>query len=326
MPNSSSTTLLKVSCAALLGASLAPSSSAALLFHEPFDYAAGTGIAGQTPALGAASGWVDTSSGNGTPGGTPTAMPLTVRVVGTNGGATSGQGWTGIPASSAFANSGGYMEGMRRDNNEGHIVLATSVTDQFVDGASIWLSYVSAPTTNSGGNNNHEPDLAIGAAPIGGGTLDRARVAQGEAVGVGSDFSSTNSPVQAAYWEAGTFNQNLSGSAYAGTNPLTFEQQLIIARIDFGATGETITVNRFELDGSFTNPTEADFNSGAVSITSATDLDNSSFNTLSFDAVRANLDEIRIATTFDEVIGIPEPSTALLGLFCLLYTSPSPRD
>ena len=76
-------------------------------------------------------------------------------------------------------------------------------------------------------------------------------------------------------------------------------------------------MNRFDLDASYVDLTAAEFDSGAVSITSAVNLDQSTFDTLAFDGVRTNLDEIRIATTFEESIGltIPEPSSALLSLF-----------
>ena len=314
---------------ATLSFSIATPATATLLFYEPFDYAAGTEIEGSTPALGAESGWVDTSSGNGTPGGSPTDRSLTVRDVGTNGGDESGQTWTGIPSASAFPNTGGYLEGLRRDNNEGHITLGASVTSQFTDGSTIWVSYVSAPTTNSGNNNNHEPTLALGAGAFGGNEAggntgdDRGRILTDGGIGVYAPFNLSNSSLTAAYWDGATAGVNVNSSAstvtppFTGTNTADFEQQLIIARIDFGATSDTITVNRFDLDASYVDLTAAEFDSGAVSITSAVNLDQSTFDTLAFDGVRTNLDEIRIATTFEESIGltIPEPSSALLSLF-----------
>ncbi|MEN8774375.1 MAG: hypothetical protein ABF379_11375 [Akkermansiaceae bacterium] len=283
--------------------------NAELLFYEPFDYSAGTELQGSTPVIGSEGGWTDTSSGNGTPGGMPVAQLLTVRNNGTNGGLTSGQTWTGIPVDSLFPNEGGFLEGMRRDNNEGHITLSPSVTSQFTDGATIWLSYIAAATTVDGANdNNHEPDLAIGSAPIGGGTVtgaagdDRARFAQGEAIGATSLWNSTDSSMRASYWDdegvMGVFTQFASIDFVERILP----QQLIIIRIEFGAETEVITTNVFALD-SFVVPTLADFETGASSITTVGNLDQTAFNTLSFDAVRTNLDEIRIGTTFDDVNG-----------------------
>lgn len=283
--------------------------NAELLFHEPFDYPAGTGLQGSTPVLGSVGGWTDTSSGNGTPGGMPVAQLLTVRENGTNGGATSGQTWTGIPVDSLFPNTGGFLEGMRRDNNEGHITLAPSVTSQFTDGATIWLSYIAAATTVDGANdNNHEPDLAIGSAPIGGGTIagaagdDRARFAKGEAIGATSLWNSTDSSMRASYWDDEGVMDVFTQFASIDFVERILHQQLIVVRIEFGAETEAVTTNVFALD-SFVVPTLADFETGASSITTVGNLDQTAFNTLSFDAVRTNLDEIRIGTTFDDVNG-----------------------
>lgn len=282
---------------------------AELLFYEPFDYAAGTVLEGAIPALGSDGGWTDTSSGPGTPSNTPPAQPLTVRANGTNGGAASGQTWNGIPSSSLFTNTGGYLEGMRRDNNEGHITLAASVTSQFTDGATIWLSYVAAATTVDGANDNHhEPDLAIGSAPIGGTIVggaagdDRSRIAQGEAVGATSVWNDSDSSMRPSYWddeeEMEIYTQFPGFDKIDRISP----QQLIVTRIIFGAENEEITTNVFALDP-FDIPSLENFEEGSVTLTTIGNLDQTTFNTLSFDAVRTNLDEIRIGTTFEDAIG-----------------------
>ena len=293
----------------LLSLGISASVNAELLFHEPFEYAPGTVLQDATPALGSEGGWTDTSSGDGTPGAMPVAAPLTVRAVGTNGGATSGQTWTGIPASSLFPNTGGYLEGMRRDNNEGHITLAASVTSQFTDGSTIWLSYVAAATTVEGVNDNHhEPDLAIGSGAIGGGMIpgaagdDRSRVSQGEAVGATSVWNDSDSSMRASYWDDEAVEEVYTQFPGADKLERIVPQQLIVTRIEFGAETEVITTNVFALDP-FVAPSEDDFETGAVSITTVGNLDQSSFDTLSFDAVRTNLDEIRIGTTLADVVG-----------------------
>ena len=281
-----------------------------LLFHEPFDYPAGTLLNGLVPPLGGSGGWVDTSSGDGTPGGSPLERGMTVRANGTTGGAESLQIWEGIPSSSLFLNTGGYLEGLRRDNNEAHIALDPTVTSQFTDGATIWLSYVAAATVVNGANdNNHEPTVAIGSDPIGGTTMggsdgdDRARVSQGEAVGAGSLPIDTTSSIRAAYWD----DQDTVGVHELFMSDLEVEritpQQLIVVRIEFGAESEVMTTNVFSLDP-FETPTLADFEDGASEITTPSNLDQTLFDTLSFDAVRTNLDEIRIGTTFEDAIGI----------------------
>ena len=297
---------------AALGVTFVSPATAALLFHEPFEYAADTTIGGQTPALGAASGWVDTSSGNGTPGGSPTAQPLTVRDNGTNGGASSGQTWSGITAGSGFPNTGGFLEGMRRDNNEGHIALAPSVTGQFTSGSTVWLSFVAAAATNTANDNNHEISFALGNGAFGGnetGANNRGQLHNGEAIGVSSPFNQSDSRVQAAYWD-GAGAVNMSAAFTARITP----QQLFVIKIEFDAV-DVVTVGTFDISGAF-SLTEAGFNA-ATTTTVSSALDESTFNTLAFDGVRANFDEIRLATTFDEAVGasgIPEPSSALLGL------------
>ena len=272
---------------------------AELLFHEPFDAPVGTELDQLSTPLGGSGMWVDTSSGAGT--GTPAAAAadMTVRANGSN----LSQTWQGIPAASGFANSGAYLEGLRRDNNEGHIVLSSTVTDEFVDGTTIWLSFVAAAATNSSNDNHHEINVALGAGAFAGteGAGDnRGQLHTGAALGVGSNPNLSTSVVQAAYWDA-SGDQNLSASTLNRITP----QQLFIAKIEFGAT-DMVTVGTFDVSGAFLLD-EAGFNA-ATTVTNSAALDESSFNTLAFDAVRANFDEFRIATTFDEVIGVSVPS------------------
>ena len=150
-----------------------------LLFYEPFDYAPNSALAGLMPSLGAGGPWVDNSSGTGSNG---SGQAMTVRANGTTG-AGSGQTWPGIPSASTFVNSGGYLEGERRNDNSGHIPLGPEVTAKFTDGSTIWLSFVSASTTVNGlPDNHHKPNVAIGQGEL---LDDRAQVAAGEAVGGG---------------------------------------------------------------------------------------------------------------------------------------------
>jgi hypothetical protein len=315
-------TLILCSSASFLGAEL--------LFYEPFDYPAETEIDGQTPELGAGGAWTDTSSGDGTPSNSPVFRVLTVRANATNGGDASGQTWSGIPEASTFPNTGGYLEGMRRDNNEGNIPLAASVTSRFTDGSTIWLSYVAAATTVTGAtDNHHEPTLAIGAEEIGGGDEvggnngdDRARTPLGEAVGAGSKFNNAAGEIEAMYWDDesvdGEFTQFFSSTNLPRvTDPMNVEvpapQQLIIVRIEFGSENEVITTNVFGIDP-FTVPTLAEFEETAVTTTTVNNLDQSMFDTLSFDAVRSNLDEIRIGTEFEDMFGGSDPGVSVLAI------------
>ena len=98
-------------------------------------------------------------------------------------------------------------------------------------------------------------------------------------------------------------------------------QQLFITKIEFGAANETITTAVFNIE-SFAGLSESDFNTAAQStITTSGNLDNASFDTLSFHGSRTNYDEIRLATTFDAAVGlgavIPEPTSVFLSFIGL---------
>jgi len=266
-----------------------------LLFYEPFDYAPNSALSGLVPPLGAGGPWVDDSSGTGASG---SGQAMTVRANGTNG-AGSGQTWPGIPSASTFVNSGGYLEGERRNDNSGHIPLAAEVTAKFIDGATIWLSFVSAATTVVGQpDNHHKPNVAIGQGEL----LDeRAQVAAGEAVGGGVAHNTSAGNPRARYWDdqnTGGLYEDFLGNTLRRISP----QQLFVTKIEFGADTETITTTVFSLDP-FAAPTEADFDDAEqTTITTVNNLDNVSFDTLSFHGSRSNYDEIRVATTFDDAV------------------------
>lgn len=266
-----------------------------LLFYEPFDYAPNSALSGLVPPLGAGGPWVDDSSGTGASG---SGQAMTVRANGTIG-AGSGQTWPGIPSASTFVNSGGYLEGERRNDNSGHIPLAAEVTAKFIDGATIWLSFVSAATTVVGQpDNHHKPNVAIGQGEL----LDeRAQVAAGEAVGGGVAHNTSAGNPRARYWDdqnTGGLYEDFLGNTLRRISP----QQLFVTKIEFGADTETITTTVFSLDP-FAAPTEADFDDAEqTTITTVNNLDNVSFDTLSFHGSRSNYDEIRVATTFDDAV------------------------
>ncbi|GAG17425.1 unnamed protein product, partial [marine sediment metagenome] len=208
-------------------------------------------------------------------------------------GAPVNQGWTGIPA--GFPQSGGFLEGEYRDDNSGHILLDSSVTSTFVDGAVTWMSYV-AGIAFPGGVTHHKPNLAIGQGEL----LDnRARDCNGQAIGAGNRFNSYNN-ARAVYWipDPAAEDHHYSDASAGGFLP----QQLIIAKIEWSDTGnDTVSVAVFDIASGYTALTEADFDADTQSTISA-DLDQSTFDTLSFHGTRANFDEFRIATTFEDVV------------------------
>jgi hypothetical protein len=242
---------------------------------------------------------------------------MTVRANGTTG-ANSGQTWDGIPSGSAFPNTGGFLEGERRNDNSGSISLSTSVVSEFGDGATIWLSFVAGATLVPGqADNHHKSNVAIGQGEL---LDDRAQVAAGEAVGGGVAHNSGGGNPRARYWDdenTGGLYEDFLGNSIARIPT----QQLFITKIEFGAANETITTAVFNIE-SFADLSESDFNTAAQStITTSGNLDNASFDTLSFHGSRTNYDEIRLATTFDAAVGlgavIPEPTSVFLSFIGL---------
>ena len=154
-----------------------PSSHATLLFYEPFDAPGGITLANLGTPLGGSGSWSDNNSSTRSSG---SGQEMTVRANGTTG-ANSGQTWAGIPSTSAFSNSGGVLEGERRNDNSGSISLATSASSALVDGATIWLSFVAgAMITEGQPDNHHKPNVAIRQGAL---LDDRARAADGQTVG-----------------------------------------------------------------------------------------------------------------------------------------------
>ena len=272
-----------------------PTSQATLIFHEPFDAAGGTTLANLGTPLGGSGSWSDNSSGTGSDG---SGQEMTVRANGTTG-ANSGQTWAGIPSTSAYPNTGGFLEGERRNDNSGSISLSTSVASEFVDGSTIWLSFVAGATLVPGQpDNHHKPNVAIGQGAL---LDDRAQVAAGEAVGGGVAHNTSGGNPRARYWDDENTDglyEDFLGDRLSRISP----QQLFVTKIEFGAVTENITTTVFTLDP-FAAPTEADFDDAEqTTITTVNNLDNASFNTLSFHGSRSNYDEIRIATTFDDAV------------------------
>ncbi len=286
----SNKTDLTIAAMAIL-ALAATSANAALLFYEGFEYSSGSTLDGLGTPGGGDGTWFDNSSGTGAAPGS--GQPMTVRDNGTSGG----QLWTGIP-SGGFPQTGGFLEGERRNDNSGHIQLATSVTSTFLDDATTWMSFVAGPAlATDQPDNHHKPNLAIGQGEL---MDDRAQQANGQAIGGGARYNTQG--VSAAYWDdedsSGNFEEHRSG-----TKGRIMPQQLIVIKIEWGAASDTVSVANFDISIPYTTLTEADFDAASpVSITSVNNFDQSTFNTISFHGSRSNFDEIRIATTFEDVV------------------------
>ena len=272
---------------------------AELLLYEPFDYSAGTMLQGADGGAGFDGPWVD----NGSAGvlGSPPTGGHTVQA----DDSSLGNLWTGIPQN-GMPNLGFFCMGERRDDNSGSRPIDSAVTATFVDGTVTWMSYVSGHTNNGGQNDNHhKPNLAIGQGPL---QDNRADNAAGQAIGGGAHKNQNAGGVlSATYWDDednnGIFEEHRSFTL-GSSLPRIIPQQLMVMKIEWGADKDTVAFNVFDIGtgGGYVAPTEGAFDATAISITSVNNLDQSTFDTLSFHGSRMNIDEIRLGTTFDAVV------------------------
>ncbi|WP_396259595.1 Ig-like domain-containing protein [Haloferula sp. A504] len=236
----------------------------AILFHEPFDYAAGSNLSGQ-------GGW---SGGSNTSGAFPEVHD-----------GTGAESWDG--SFTGVTQSGNFVGESKTPNPDADHVYAgkaldPSVTATFTDGAVTWLGFIAFEKTQ----------VAIGAGALN----NRGESAGGQAIGAGGLFN--NNSVRAHYWDDedsnGSFEDHPSLTTLGSANPA-----FVMARIVWSDTGDdTITVARFSSGSAIS---EAEFNAASQSTISA-DLDQSLFDTVSFAGSNEYVDEIRIATTFDEAV------------------------
>ena len=269
---------------------------AGVMFYEPFNYTGGTNVEGNGTPLGGVGTWVQSSG---------TKMIIAPP----HDPHAQGDDFTGLPAGVPGA-GGSYAAGSDVNENRLKIGLAQSVTDSFVDDTTTWMSFVAINTQN---HNHHKPNMAIGDGEL---LNDRAMFHEGQAIGGGAHSTDGNRQERASYWH----DADSSGTAErysSGQVPADYQvQELIVMKIEWGDANDTVSVLNFDMKDAadWALITEAAFNAAAVSITSANNLVQSDFDTLSLHSSRSSYDEIRIGTTFADVV-VPEPATlALLGL------------
>ena len=334
---------------------LASRSTATLLVYEPFNYTTGTVsgsgvlLSGQSGGTGMTGSWSTFNTG--------TANSVTVYQQGnlSNVNFNTGAANQFDGTVSNLVTSGGYF-GSRgvggtsstTDHMQAWRGIDPSVTATFIDGSTTWFSFVSARAFNLNASGTR---FAIGAAEL---KEDRGHLANGQAIGVGGALQSNLNLIHAQVWDdydnttTGVYNIiNVTGQQIAtssggtttipatdrfyweigstsGTSTVTANSaipNIVIGKIVWSdSSPDVISFAEFhESDGPLT---EAAFNS--IDISSAgwsqqVNLNQSAFDTISFAGARYFADELRIATTFNEVIGleaeveaVPEPSTLVL--------------
>jgi len=116
---------------------------------------------------------------------------------------------------------------------------------------------------------------------------------------------------------SGNFEEYRSASI-----PRIAPQQLMVIKIEWGTDGgttDTSSVSVFDIstDTGFVAPTEADFDATAMSITSVGNLDQATFDTISFHGSRSSFDEIRLGTEFEDVVSGTEVASGGASQFAI---------
>ncbi|MHC4165874.1 MAG: discoidin domain-containing protein [Planctomycetota bacterium] len=256
---------------------------ARLLLYEPFDYATGAKLDGQTPpdGMGMTGSWTATDHKD---------FGMTIVV----GDGSNGEKWDGVAAN--ITQTGGFISvgADGRAHVFGHVKLASSVTDTFVDGSTTWMSCVSAQGEVPWG---YWPMLAIGTGEL---QEDRGANAAGQAIGGGGYYQGNRDGlVGAHYWNDEDGNGSYEIHAGAATVD-SYTPQLLVFKITWSDAGnDVVKAYSFDVNAGAPAPTEAAFDAGAVF--HSANLDQSQFDTLSYGGGRIELDEIRIGTTFGDV-------------------------
>jgi len=211
-------------------------------------------------------------------------------------------------------------------------LLAPSVTATFTSGTTTWFSFVS---TRAYSNNPRSPSFALSSSSLG---EDRGNQAFGEAIGGGGSNNSLavfpefwdkvlDSPGEAedtisANYGGGTFFGHHSAGGFGTAVPAadrmtwvgniaTGEPNIMVGKIEWDADEEgrdIISVVRFletdELtEDAFDALIAAQPQLSSVNwVTDKPNLDQSQFDTVTIAGGRFFADEIRIATTFDDVV------------------------
>jgi hypothetical protein len=286
-----------------------PAAHAELLVYEPFNYTpvnheVDGRLAGKNGGLGWGGAWSDSPNTVATADfafaydtrGNPASL---------YGGTvnTAQPNWDGVV--SHVPTLGGYVglsdwcnaAGPNQGRINSHRTLAQSAGAMAAtNGGVLWLSMVA-----------HFPNLAFNGRPglaltDGGYFNDRTQgLSSGNGIGIGNGWAWSTLDVTAAIWNLNNGTSNVR-TPVRNIQSATVDS-IIVVKLTFGAT-DTVTTWAFK-EGETVD--EATFNTNALAASGA--IDENTLTTLAFGMHReANaLDEIRIGTTFNDVITLPPP-------------------
>jgi autotransporter-associated beta strand protein len=233
----------------------------------------------------------------------------------------------------------GSLNGNSPDHLWAYRSIDPSVTAKFTLGATTWMSFEQASNFKANANGLGI-SFAIGAGDLGDATgEDRGQVSKGGgAVGIGFGLDHF---FKAAAWGNGTAAGSLTGTsvttgvdptaaANGGTGPVSYggvwpstnitspyvqnnatTPKICVAKIIWGDTSNptTIKVAVFNEGVALSTLNEQGFDNVAVSYMTAANLDPSTYNRISLGGARCNVDELRLGTTLNDVLGIVISST-----------------
>jgi hypothetical protein len=339
-------TLAVVAMAALV--LTAGSASAELLVYEPFAYPDGW-LTGQGGALGTTGTWTahDTYHGDwrihqegDTSGIVVDPGPPVVRnsYDGTVANLATTGGYVGLPGPLDLDPPRGEDEDFEIGRHQaGHIALAPSVTATFQTGTTTWFSFVS---TRAWDRNEHGAHLIIGTDPDP--NEKRGVILDNDGSGIGGGNgppSGGRTRIFPQYFSGGFLNTAM-GTGGTGFNDLPTPTDtmpwdewtpggdfgppcIVVGKIQWDAdTGgeDIISLVRFLQEDVLSEAAFDALITAQPGLSSANwesnkpDLDQSQFDLITFAGTKFFIDEIRIATTFEEVT-VPEPAT--MGLLAL---------
>tara|TARA_B110000908_G_C10244083_1_gene447781 strand:+ start:763 stop:1686 length:924 start_codon:yes stop_codon:yes gene_type:complete len=292
--------------AAALGVSIASTSSAALLIHEPFAYT-GTGTAGDNAFLGDG----NQSGATGLTGNWRQVNGTVNEIEVDSGGLTfTDGGGNALPASGGHA-----RKAVRQGQNSASSNVSVFSTSELTkDNSTMWMSFIFQDNGFSGPTSA----LMLASEDM---TASDGHSLITNGYGVGIVIRATANPLRAIH--TGYYNGGTNYTRVAEATP-TFESNagpqntsfLLAAKVNWKPDGQLDEIFVFNITDLTTEPLES------AALASDT-FDMLLVNQQSLDVLNIgetqidSYDEIRFATTFTEVVGgtVPEPSSlALLGL------------
>lgn len=293
---------------------LATSAHATLQVYEGFDYTVPTrptyvSLNGQTGGTGFATGssWVAGCTGTA-PYATPTGFAIC--------NAATENKWNGtltsLPQTGNYAGSAapaGNGSSGYNGNNPDHLfayrLLDPAVTASFTLGATTWMSFAQATNFTTNGNGLG-CSLAIGKGNLGS-IADGENRGQdskgGGAVGIGLLLAHK---FTAGVWGGGTAAGTLAGpSTGVAYSSQSLTPRILIAKIVWGdATTPTTISQATFLDGDILSEAAFDAQIVTTSNTNTATFDPSTYDKIAIGGTRMNIDELRVGTTFNDVIGV----------------------